>query len=178
MTETDGIRNRFGKFVADPCIVIDFSDGSRWSTRDNLRDPDRTLNLALLSFLESKSGVTARHQSLERDLSTPGTIASPCASLQVTVRHALHEGTPIELRVGYLPCDQVRQISFYRFVSPQQEWKLDLSVPMGDSVCIRTRSTGGEWTPWHREELRWQFTRAQNQLDLIITDSGISATRG
>jgi len=70
ITTTDGFRNRFGKFVSDPYILIDFDDGTRWSSGANLRDPDRIINVDLRMFLEAKSKLQSRHVPIERDLST------------------------------------------------------------------------------------------------------------
>lgn len=68
LTTTDGIRDRFGKFVPDPCILIDFDDGTRWSSGDLLRDPDRSVDIGLKEFLSKRSAVRFRHTPLAKDL--------------------------------------------------------------------------------------------------------------
>lgn len=70
LTTTDGIRDRFGKFVPDPCILIDFDDGTRWSSGDLLRDPDRSIDSGLRAFLAERSEAPFRHVPLAKDLWT------------------------------------------------------------------------------------------------------------
>ena len=69
ITTTQGIRGRDGSFVHDPCILVTFDDGTRWSSGDLLRDPDPAINKDLLAFLVTRSGVQPVHQPLEYDLS-------------------------------------------------------------------------------------------------------------
>lgn len=49
LTATGGFRDRDDNFHADPCIVIDMKDGTRWSSGDNLRDPDLHPDYRLVS---------------------------------------------------------------------------------------------------------------------------------
>lgn len=72
LTTTDGIRNRFGKFVPDPCILVDFDDGTQWSSGDLLRDPDRSIDAGLRAFLAGKTRVPFRHVPFAKDLWTKG----------------------------------------------------------------------------------------------------------
>jgi hypothetical protein len=66
LATTDGIRDRFGKFVPDPCILIDFEDGTRWSSRDLLRDPDRGIDDGLKMFLVARGRTPVHHVPLRR----------------------------------------------------------------------------------------------------------------
>jgi hypothetical protein len=69
ITTTDGFRDRFGNFVSDPRILLDFDDGTRWSSRDGVRDPDRILNVDLREFLVRKTGLPTQYVRIDRDLS-------------------------------------------------------------------------------------------------------------
>lgn len=60
ITVTEGLRLRDGSLKNRPAIVLDFSDGTRWSSADN-RDPEKSINQTLLSFLEEKTKLLARY---------------------------------------------------------------------------------------------------------------------
>ena len=47
-----------GSFHADPHIVLSFHDGTKWTSRDNLRDPE-AVNYGLVAFLETKTQAKA-----------------------------------------------------------------------------------------------------------------------
>jgi hypothetical protein len=71
ITTTDGYRDRLGKFERDPRILLDFDDGTHWSSRDGARDPDLVLNVDLRDFLTKKTGLPTRYVPIDRDLSAP-----------------------------------------------------------------------------------------------------------
>jgi hypothetical protein len=55
ITVVDGLRLRDGSLQKRPAIVLDFSDGTRWSSADN-RDPQESIDQALSTFfLETPS---------------------------------------------------------------------------------------------------------------------------
>jgi hypothetical protein len=60
ITVTLGIRLRNGSLERWPAIVLDFQDGTRWSSGDN-RDPEPAINEQLLQFLVAKTGLTPRY---------------------------------------------------------------------------------------------------------------------
>lgn len=60
VTTTDSLRLRDGSLQKSPAIVLDFSDGTRWSSASN-RDPERSLNGALLSFIQQKTHLRIKH---------------------------------------------------------------------------------------------------------------------
>jgi hypothetical protein len=60
ITVVDGLRLRDGSLEKRPAIVLDFSDGTRWSSADN-RDPEKTIDEALLTFLQEKTKLPFQH---------------------------------------------------------------------------------------------------------------------
>jgi len=56
ITVTQGLRTRDGGFQSRPAIVVDFSDGSRWSA-DN-RGTQKVIDQALLLYLQQKTGLS------------------------------------------------------------------------------------------------------------------------
>jgi hypothetical protein len=52
----DGYKLRSGAFERDPRIVIEFSGGRRWSSRDSFRDPEE-INSNLVTFLLEKTNL-------------------------------------------------------------------------------------------------------------------------
>ncbi len=60
VTTTDGLRLRDGSLQKGPAIVLDFSDGTRWSSASN-RDPERSVNGALLAFIQQKTHLRIKH---------------------------------------------------------------------------------------------------------------------
>lgn len=56
ITVTKGIRLRDGSLQRRPAIVLEFTDGTRWSSADN-RDPQDSIDQSLLSFLQSHTGL-------------------------------------------------------------------------------------------------------------------------
>jgi hypothetical protein len=67
LTVVDGYRDRSGTFDSRAGIVVDFSDGRRWSSADN-RDQVTEVDSALLEFLVKKTGLPAGHTQTEDDL--------------------------------------------------------------------------------------------------------------
>jgi hypothetical protein len=60
ITVTQGLRTRDGRFQSRPAIVVDFSDGGRWSSADN-RDPQKSIDQDLLAFLQAKTGLSVKY---------------------------------------------------------------------------------------------------------------------
>ena len=56
ITVTKGSRLRDGSLQRRPAIVLEFADGTRWSSADN-RDPQGSIEQSLLSFLQSHTGL-------------------------------------------------------------------------------------------------------------------------
>lgn len=66
LATTAGYFNNKGQFQRDPAIIVAFDDGSSWSSADNLRDPDPSLNEELLRFLEERTGLRAKRSDETR----------------------------------------------------------------------------------------------------------------
>jgi hypothetical protein len=60
ITVTRGLRTRSGGFINRYAIVLDFANGDRWSSADN-RAYENSLDLALLNFLQSKTGLQVKY---------------------------------------------------------------------------------------------------------------------
>lgn len=67
ITKTEGRENRDGRFIAAPAIVLDYSDGRRWSS-DNWRGTQASAYPALLDFLGMKTHLNFEHQATESDI--------------------------------------------------------------------------------------------------------------
>jgi hypothetical protein len=65
----DGFRSRDGRFAKRGEILIDFSDGYRWSSAAN-RDFESLPDPGLVEFLRSKTGLPIKRAQTERDLPT------------------------------------------------------------------------------------------------------------
>lgn len=64
LTVFDGIRDRDGKLERRPDIVLDFSHGRRWASTD-MGDFKHNIDVALLQYLQIKTGLQPRHQEAE-----------------------------------------------------------------------------------------------------------------
>ena len=60
ITVTEGLRTRNGSLQKRPSIVLDFADGTRWSSADN-RPIEKLVDSSLLSFLRSKTGLSVSY---------------------------------------------------------------------------------------------------------------------
>ena len=60
ITVAEGIRTRDGGFQRRPQIVVDFADGSYWSSADN-REPEKFIDKSLLDFLQTKKGLDLKY---------------------------------------------------------------------------------------------------------------------
>jgi hypothetical protein len=58
ITVVDGLRLRDGSIQRRPAIVLEFSDGTRWSSSDN-RDPQKSIDQDLLDFLQEETRLPA-----------------------------------------------------------------------------------------------------------------------
>ena len=67
MTQIDGFRNRDGKLIPRAGVIIDFKDGRRWSSAD-WGDFNRSINPALVEFLEAKTGLQLEYATTEADI--------------------------------------------------------------------------------------------------------------
>jgi hypothetical protein len=64
----DGYRERGGKFDPHAEILLYFQDGGKWSSADN-RDFVKTVDPALLEFLQAKTRLAIEHFKTEKDIS-------------------------------------------------------------------------------------------------------------
>jgi hypothetical protein len=65
----DGFRDRDGKFTPRAEVIIDFNDGSRWSSSDN-RDFTSEVDPGLSQFLQRKTMLPLERAETESDLRT------------------------------------------------------------------------------------------------------------
>jgi hypothetical protein len=67
MTIIRGFRDRNGKMTRRAGVVLDFSDGRRWSSAD-LGDFEPSVDPKLVSFLQAKVGLQPEHADTESDI--------------------------------------------------------------------------------------------------------------
>lgn len=66
-TIIDGFRSRGGKLTRRAGVVLDFSDGRRWSSAD-LGDFRRTIDPALVDYLQSRTGLDPQYAETQDDI--------------------------------------------------------------------------------------------------------------
>jgi hypothetical protein len=67
LVRVDGSRDRTGKFSPRAEMILDFDDGSRWSSAAN-RDFKTEVDPGLTEFLQEKTGLPVQHAEREADL--------------------------------------------------------------------------------------------------------------
>jgi hypothetical protein len=67
MTIIEGFRDRNGKMTRRAGVVLDFSDGRRWSSAD-LGDFEPSVDPKLVSFLQAEVGLQPEHADTEADI--------------------------------------------------------------------------------------------------------------
>jgi hypothetical protein len=65
----DGFRDRSGKFTAHAGMIIDFDNGSCWSSSD-IGDFKAKVDPGLAEFLQHKTGLRVEHSETEGDFRT------------------------------------------------------------------------------------------------------------
>jgi hypothetical protein len=67
MTIIEGFRNRDGSLVKRAGVVLDFSDGRRWSSAD-IGDFKSKVDPKLVSFLQGKTGLQPEYAVAKSDI--------------------------------------------------------------------------------------------------------------
>jgi hypothetical protein len=67
MTIIQGFRDRNGRLTRRAGVVLDFSDGRRWSSAD-LGDFKPSVDRALVSYLQSRTGLDPRYAETQEDI--------------------------------------------------------------------------------------------------------------
>jgi hypothetical protein len=62
----DGFRDRSGKFTSDAAMIVDFDNGSRWSSSD-IGDSKTNVDPALAEFLRHQTGLPLEHTETKAD---------------------------------------------------------------------------------------------------------------
>jgi hypothetical protein len=63
----DGFRDRSGKFTPRAGMIVDFTDGSRWSSSDN-SDFKSEIDPDLIAFFQRKTGLPLEHVDTQADI--------------------------------------------------------------------------------------------------------------